>query len=136
MRTAKVASRRKLPTSCWSFEDEFLIAMELEAILTGAGYRVLGPAATVSTALILLEDSYPNAAVLDVNLGGERVTLVARALMTRNIPFVVASACRPFNLANEPLLSSAVNLGKPTSAARLKEMSRLLACSGGSHQAC
>jgi two-component system, response regulator PdtaR len=118
-------------------EDEFLIAMELEAILTGAGYQVLGPAATVGTALFLLEDKCPNAAVLDVNLGGERVTPVARALMTRNIPFVVASAYWPIDLANEPLLSSAVNLGKPTSAAcLLKEMSRLLAPSKGSHQAC
>jgi two-component system, response regulator PdtaR len=37
-------------------EDEFLIALDLEALLREHGWRVLGPAATVAEALRLLED--------------------------------------------------------------------------------
>lgn len=112
-------------------EDEFLIAMELQATLLDAGYAVLGPAATVATALGLLDQECPGAAVLDVNLGSQRVTPVAEALSVRDIPFVLASAYAPADLANEPLLASARNLGKPTSPGRLlAEIRRMLARSG------
>jgi DNA-binding response OmpR family regulator len=55
-------------------EDEFLIAMKLEQTLRRAGYQVVGPAAGVGMALGLLRQVRPDAAVLDVNLAGERVT--------------------------------------------------------------
>ncbi len=35
-------------------EDEFLIAMELESVLTSSGFEVLGPASSVGQALNLL----------------------------------------------------------------------------------
>jgi len=116
-------------TSCLILvvEDEFLIAIELETVLTRAGYQVLGPAATVRTALALLDDRTPDAAVLDVNLGGERVTPVAEALEKRRIPFVIASAYSSADLANEPVLSRAAKVGKPTSAlSMLQELGRVL----------
>ena len=116
-------------TSCLILvvEDEFMIAMELETVLTRGGYEVLGPAATVRTALALLEDRTPDAAVLDVNLGGERVTPVAEALEKRRIPFLIASAYSSADLANEPVLSRASQIGKPTSArSMLQELSRVL----------
>ncbi len=40
-------------------EDEFLIAMNLQAILEQHGYRVVGPAAAVDQALRLLEPAGP-----------------------------------------------------------------------------
>lgn len=108
-------------------EDEFLIAMELEATLTAAGYEVLGPVATAAEALGLLSVHAPDGAVLDVNLGDHRVTAVAQELATRNIPFVVASAYSQLDLQNEPLLSRAVNVGKPTLPDRLLlEVGRML----------
>jgi DNA-binding response OmpR family regulator len=58
-------------------EDEFLIAMEVEQTLRRAGYQVVGPAPSLGTALELLRQVRPDAAVLDVNLAGERVTPVA-----------------------------------------------------------
>jgi len=55
-------------------EDEFLVALNLERVLTRQGWRVLGPAATVAHALHLLEQGEtPDAAVLEVNLRGEHV---------------------------------------------------------------
>lgn len=108
-------------------EDEFLIAMEIEDVLTSGGYGVLGPASTVAMALGLLDGETPDAAVLDVNLGKERVTPVAQALAAKSIPFLLASAYWPGDLANEPLLANAVNVGKPTSSPRLlAEIARLL----------
>jgi CheY-like chemotaxis protein len=56
-------------------EDEFLIAMDLEAMLRGHGWRVLGPAATVAEALRLLDGGEtPDVALLDVNLRGRTVS--------------------------------------------------------------
>lgn len=108
------ADPRRTSFSVLVVEDEFFIAMELESVLTGAGYRVLGPAATVRAALGLLADHRPDAAVLDVNLGSDRVTPVAEALADGSIPFVIASAYRAADLANEPALAGAIQLGKPT----------------------
>lgn len=72
-------------------EDEFLIAMNLQAILEESGYRVVGPAASVEQALQLLTLDLPDAAVLDVSLRGEIVTPVAAALRHAEVPFVYPS---------------------------------------------
>jgi two-component system, response regulator PdtaR len=99
-------------------EDEFLLAMDLELLLEGHGYRVLGPAATVAEALRLLAAATPDAALLDVNLRGEMVTPVAGRLRALGVPFVLASAYdRPELAAAE--LAGAPNVGKPTNERRL-----------------
>jgi len=72
-------------------EDEMLIAMELETLFRRQDCDILGPAPSVSRALALLEHEHPNVAVLDLNLGGERCTPVADALLARGIPFVLAT---------------------------------------------
>ena len=53
-------------------EDEGLIAMELDDMLGDLGHEVIGPAATVESALRLLEGARPDAAVVDANLGACR----------------------------------------------------------------
>jgi len=101
-------------------EDMSLVAMELESVLTDAGYVVLGPVASVVGGLALLANSRPDAAVLDVNLGSEKVTPIALALKRENIPFVLASATRPIDLTDLPVvLSGALNIGKPTDSKAL-----------------
>lgn len=95
-------------------EDEFLIAMELGAMLEGGGFEVIGPVSTVADALDRLKVERPDAAVLDVNLQGERITPVAVVLTAMRVPFVLASAYVPADLAGEPMLTAARNLGKPT----------------------
>lgn len=95
-------------------EDEFFVAMDLSEILEADGYAVLGPVASVAQALELLRHRTPDAAVLDVSLrGGERVTPVARVLAAMRVPFVLTSAQAPEHLAQEAVLTGAVNLGKP-----------------------
>jgi DNA-binding NtrC family response regulator len=100
-------------------EDELLIAMELEQMLRRAGFHVVGPAPRVRVALDLLREVRPDAAILDVNLAGERVTPVATVLRAMAVPFILASGYGAADLSDEEVLRDAVNLGKPTSAQRL-----------------
>jgi DNA-binding response OmpR family regulator len=117
------------PKSILVVEDEFLLAMEMEALLMGHGFLVVGPVATVDGALELLKRHRPDAAVLDVNLRGMAVTPVARTLREMNIPFVVASAYRTSDMPVDDLLREAVNLGKPIVPAALFATLRELVCS-------
>ena len=69
-------------------EDEFLIAMAVEAALADAGARVVGPAKSVADARRLLDEA-PSVAVLDYRLaGGETSLPIARDLAARGVPFL------------------------------------------------
>ncbi|EPE98637.1 response regulator [Rhizobium grahamii] len=105
-------------------EDEFFIADDLQQILTSAGFLVLGPAATNEHTLDLIEEDRPDVAVLDVNLHGTIVTPVALELQRLEIPFVLASAHTADDLRYNPVLSDAINLGKPTEPSFLLEAVR------------
>ena len=83
MPDAAVSGRRVLVV-----EDEYFLADELNRVLQAAGVTVLGPVPTVEAALGLLELGAPDAAVLDVNLGGETVYPVADALTGHRVPFL------------------------------------------------
>jgi two-component system, response regulator PdtaR len=100
-------------------EDEFLIALDLQLLLEGHGWRVIGPVATVGEALASLQKERPSAALLDVNLGHELVTPVAVALKNVGIPFAVATAyAQPEQYGGE-VLAGVPNAGKPTNERRL-----------------
>jgi DNA-binding response OmpR family regulator len=114
------------PQTALVVEDEFFIAIELESVLTRSGFDVLGPASSVDQALDLLKSQRPDAAVLDVTLGGEKVTPVAVLLKQWGVPFVLASASDPAELARHDVLANVLNLGKPTDMERLVEVVRSL----------
>jgi DNA-binding response OmpR family regulator len=107
-------------------EDEFFIAMELESVLTRGGFEVLGLANSVHQALELLKSQRPDAAVLDVSLGSEKVTPVALLLKSWGVPFILASASDPAELARHDVFAKVPNLGKPTDMKRLVEAVRSL----------
>ena len=70
-------------------EDEYMLAQDLRQELEGMGAEVLGPVPSVAGALALLAGTaVPDAAILDVNLGGEMVFPVAEALRERGVPFI------------------------------------------------
>jgi CheY-like chemotaxis protein len=69
-------------------EDEMMAASMLEMVLGEAGCVVLGPAPSVAEAFALIEGGAVDAAVLDVNLGGEPVYPLADALAARLVPFI------------------------------------------------
>ena len=68
-------------------EDDALIGLELEQTLQDRGVTVVGPFASVDGALRFAGDGL-DAAVLDINLGGEDVFPVADALSKGGIPFM------------------------------------------------
>lgn len=72
-------------------EDEPLVAMLLEDILLDLGFDVIGPALRLERALELARSETVDAAILDVNLGGDRSYAVAETLGRRDIPYAFAT---------------------------------------------
>jgi CheY-like chemotaxis protein len=69
-------------------EDEPLVAMTLEDLLTDSGCTVIGPASTLTRGMRLIGEHALDGAILDINLCGEMVFPLADALSERSIPFV------------------------------------------------
>ncbi|MCI3133161.1 response regulator [Phenylobacterium aquaticum] len=74
-------------------EDETLIALMLETMLEELGCIVLGVAGSVAEALRSLDGpaAQADAAILDINIGGEKVYPVADALGERGVPYLFAT---------------------------------------------
>jgi CheY-like chemotaxis protein len=73
-------------------EDDYFLADDIRIEFERAGAEVLGPVGRVKDALHLLEGCERlDGAILDINLGGEKVYDVADALQARAIPFVFAT---------------------------------------------
>ena len=72
-------------------EDEYLIAMEMAHCLRATGAEIVGPVANAQQALALIEAGPLDAAVLDVNLRGETVYVVADRLCERRVPYLFAT---------------------------------------------
>ncbi len=98
-------------------EDEPLVAMDVESTLTAVGCKVVGPAATLERAKLLIEESNCDAALLDVNLAGQPVDELATLLTRKNRPFAFVTGygrdALPFGFRG------AVVLGKPFGADQL-----------------
>ncbi|GAB3276662.1 hypothetical protein GCM10027347_50330 [Larkinella harenae] len=74
-------------------EDEYIIANDLQLILNGAGYTVIGVADSVKEALALIEHDKPDIVLLDIYLKGRENGIdLARQLEELNIPFIYISA--------------------------------------------
>ena len=73
-------------------EDEAVTALSLTKMLEKAGYRVIGPAATVKAAHAFMAENRVDAALIDVNLGGDtRVFPLAEVLAALRVPFAFVS---------------------------------------------
>lgn len=92
-------------------EDELLLALELQMLLEGAAYAVIGPVATVARALDVLSTQRPDAVTLDVNLGGENSAAVAGALVELSVPFIVITGYRRHPM--QPEFGAAPLMNKP-----------------------
>lgn len=72
-------------------EDEMLVCMDIEDMLTGFGCTIVGPAARVAQALLILEKEEIDIALLDVNLGREQSYPIIDLLIARGIPFLLST---------------------------------------------
>jgi len=72
-------------------EDELMIRMLLEDMLSELGHSVAAEAARVEEALEAAKSADFDLAILDVNLNGEPISPVADVLAARGTPFVFAT---------------------------------------------
>lgn len=72
-------------------EDEAILALMLEQDVVEAGYVAVGPFRDLETAFRAAIDEPCDAAILDINLDGERSYPVAEELAKRGIPFLFLS---------------------------------------------
>jgi CheY-like chemotaxis protein len=106
-------------------EDEALVSMLVEDMLSDLGCTVIGPAAEIEEALRLAGSAEIDAALLDVNLGGRPVFPVADALKARGVPFAFASGYGEAGLSESH--RGALVLQKPFREADLRRVLEELA---------
>lgn len=86
-----VAPPARLDGTVLVVEDNMIIALEAEEVLTALGAEAVDTAASVREALRLIEAAPPDRALLDVNLGSETSVAVARRLAELGIPYAFAT---------------------------------------------
>ena len=72
-------------------EDEMMVSMLIEDMLTDLGCTVVGPAARLDEAIALADAETLDCAVLDVNLGGQPIFPLADILRAKGTPFAFAT---------------------------------------------
>lgn len=90
-------------------EDEPLIALSLEDLLTDHGALCLGPVGSIRGALEMIETRCIDMALLDINLRGERIDPVADRLAASGVPFIFTTGygedARPSKHRDRPVLA-------------------------------
>ncbi len=98
-------------------EDEAMVSMMLEDMLSDLGCEVVGPAPSLSVGLELARTAEMDAAVLDVNLSGEKAFPIADVLAQRGVPFIYATGYGRAGLREDDATRPVVQ--KPYSAQEL-----------------
>jgi CheY-like chemotaxis protein len=106
-------------------EDEVMVAWMLEDMLANLGCHIVGPAARINQALAMLDtEAAIDAAVLDVNLGGQKSYPIADALAARGVPFVFSTGYQKNSLPDGyrrfPMLQKP--FGQPKLSSALMEL--------------
>ena len=100
-------------------EDEYLIRMLLEDMLTDLGHTIAAAVGTIAEAKEIAATGEFDCAVLDVNLDGQEIFPVADILMKRGTPFVFVTgygeSSLPETYRGRPALQ------KPFQAERLEQ---------------
>ena len=112
-------------------EDDFMIATAFEEALQEDNWQTIGPVGTVGGALALIANArvLPNAAILDIDLGGETSFAIADALHERDVPYAFISGYAS-SLPIPPEHLEAPRLRKPLSAVALRKVVRELSREG------
>jgi CheY-like chemotaxis protein len=102
-------------------EDEALVLLTIEDMLTDLGCQVVVSVQHVEEAMRLALDAEVDVALLDVNVGGVRIDPVAHIFATRGIPIVFVTGYEPASLPPSPpgAADPAVRVAKPFQSAEL-----------------
>ena len=98
-------------------EDQFFIALELEAMIRDLGGTVAGPAAHLDSARTLVRQEKINCAILDVKLDGNTSLPLADELIASGVPVILVSGYDSNQLPNR--FADTPKLLKPISVAEL-----------------
>jgi CheY-like chemotaxis protein len=113
-------------------EDEILVAMDIETVLSDAGLEIAGRAGTLPQARRLISELDYDLVLLDGNLGGEFVGELAASLAARHVPFAFATGYGrdgvPEGFRDRPVLA------KPFTPEQLLGMVRRLLTRDGSER--
>lgn len=97
-------------------EDEALVAMLIEDMVTALGHEVVGMAKSLDEAVSTARELDCDLAILDINLNGQKSFPVAQALADRGIPFLFASGYGAAGLEqgflDRPILSKPFSLSQ------------------------
>jgi CheY-like chemotaxis protein len=95
-------------------EDEMIVVWILEDMLTELGCTIVGPVSRVNRALTVMEVEAFDAALLDINLNGEKSYPIANALAAKGTPFAFSSGYNKDTLPAKyqvfPMLQKPFNL--------------------------
>ncbi len=107
-------------------EDEYILAEDLRADLDYAGAVVLGPFGKLSQAMeCITAEKNIDGAILDVNLGGEKVYPAADTLLERRVPVMFVTGCDAS--AIPPRFNDVARFEKPVDMAEVtKVMGKLV----------
>jgi DNA-binding LytR/AlgR family response regulator len=102
-------------------EDEWMVADHIGMLLEDIGCDVVGPAATIEDALVLLQTEHIDGALLDANLNGISSAPVAAALCAAKMPFVIVTGYGNLELPTKEM-NAAPRLTKPFNTANFEDM--------------
>lgn len=108
-------------------EDEPIVGMDIEAILSDAGLHVVGPVASSTEALGLIHSAKVDCALIDFVLADGDAGEVIAKLTTDSVPFAFVTG-----LSHDAIPEAYCNIptvGKPFSAAELLNCVRTLCVS-------
>jgi DNA-binding LytR/AlgR family response regulator len=96
-------------------EDEYFLANDIELGLRSLGAEIAGPVGYLEDGLAILNGvGGLDGAVLDINIGGERIFPLARELQRRRLPFVFTSGYDPVligaEFADAPLFEKPIDI--------------------------
>jgi len=102
-------------------EDEYLIALDAEDILTSFGVKQIRIVNTLAGAAEAAENGGVDLAILDLNINGEMSLDVAQLFRKRGTPIVFASGYELRDRIMSELEQGGVYLRKPYTSESLKE---------------
>jgi two-component sensor histidine kinase/DNA-binding response OmpR family regulator len=101
-------------------EDEAVIAMMMSEALKDLGYEVVGPCATLTEAIAARNGSHIDAAILDINLGGQIVYPLAALLESEGVPYAFITGYGAESV--DPRYSHVTLLQKPIDRRALRSL--------------
>ena len=100
-------------------EDEPIIALDVDGILTDAGFEVAGILSTCAAAMEWLEANRADVALIDIDLHDGSCEHVAQRLHELGIPFVVFSGSEPTEGTIDAVFLKGGWLEKPAPGSRI-----------------